>query len=77
MGRIVTRRDRVAGKHGGVSADRLEAWLCEGNALPSKGRRQDVATEIGVTREALYRELSRRRKRLDPGGDRNVVIGKA
>jgi CRP-like cAMP-binding protein len=42
-------------------ADRLDAWLGEGNRLPEKGRWQDVAGELGVTREALYRELSRRR----------------
>lgn len=43
-------------------ADRLDAWLGEGNQLPEKGRWQEVAAELGVTREALYRELSRRRK---------------
>lgn len=42
-------------------ADRLDTWLGEGNALPQKGRWQEVAAELGVTREALYRELSRRR----------------
>jgi CRP-like cAMP-binding protein len=42
-------------------ADRLDAWLGEGNALPEKGSWQNVAAELGVTREALYRELSRRR----------------
>ncbi len=42
-------------------ADRLEAWLAEGNSLPEKGRWQDVAAELGITREALYRELARRR----------------
>jgi CRP-like cAMP-binding protein len=42
-------------------ADRLDAWLCEGNALPDKGQWQDVASELGVTCEALYRELARRR----------------
>lgn len=42
-------------------ADRLDAWLAEGNALPEKGRWQEMAAELGVTREALYRELSRRR----------------
>lgn len=42
-------------------ADRLDTWLGEGNRLPDKGRWQDVAAELGVTREALYRELSRRR----------------
>jgi CRP-like cAMP-binding protein len=42
-------------------ADRLTAWLAEGRALPGKGRWQEVAAELGVTREALYRELARRR----------------
>lgn len=44
-----------------VSA-RLDAWLEAGNALPEKGRWQDVAAELGVSREALYRELARRRQ---------------
>jgi len=39
-------------------ADRLDAWLGEGNALPERGRWQEVAAELGITREALYRELS-------------------
>ncbi len=43
-------------------ADRLEGWLGEGNSLPRKGHWQDVANELGITREALYRELARRRK---------------
>jgi CRP-like cAMP-binding protein len=42
-------------------ADRLDAWLGEGNRLPDKGHWQEVAAELSVTREALYRELSRRR----------------
>ena len=42
-------------------ADRLDAWLAEGQILPEKGRWQEVAAELGVTREALYRELARRR----------------
>jgi CRP-like cAMP-binding protein len=44
-------------------AERMDAWLGEGNALPAKGRLQDVAAELGVTREAFYRELARRRRR--------------
>lgn len=43
-------------------ADRLDAWLGEGNSLPNKGHWQDVASELGVTREALYRELAHRRQ---------------
>jgi CRP-like cAMP-binding protein len=42
-------------------AERLDAWLGEGNVLPDKGRHQDVAAELGVSREAFYRELARRR----------------
>ena len=48
-------------------SERLDAWLDAGNTLPEKGRLQDVAAEISVSREALYRELARRRGR--PGGD--------
>jgi CRP-like cAMP-binding protein len=42
-------------------AERFDAWLDEGHSLPEKGRWKDVAAELGVTREALYRELARRR----------------
>lgn len=42
-------------------AERLDAWQAAGNALPEKGRWQEVAAELSVTREALYRELARRR----------------
>ena len=42
-------------------ADRLDAWLAEGNVFPERGRLQEVAVELGVTREALYREMARRR----------------
>ncbi len=43
--------------------DRLSAWLAwHDNKLPQKGNWRRVAAEIGVSSEALYRELSRRRK---------------
>jgi CRP-like cAMP-binding protein len=42
-------------------ADRLDAWSGAGNRLPDRGRWQEVAAELGITREALYRELARRR----------------
>ena len=44
-------------------ADRLDAWLAEGHAFPERGRQQELAAELGVTREALYREMARRRKK--------------
>jgi len=42
-------------------AERLDAWLEDGSALPQKGLRQELARELGVSPEALYRELARRR----------------
>jgi CRP-like cAMP-binding protein len=42
-------------------ADRLDAWLAEYGPLPEKGEWQSVAYELSVSREALYRELARRR----------------
>jgi CRP-like cAMP-binding protein len=44
-----------------TTAERLDAWLGEGRALPVKGQWQDLAAELGVTRKALYRELAKRR----------------
>lgn len=41
---------------------RLDAWLALHNhEVPPRGRRVELAREIGVSPEALYRELSRRR----------------
>lgn len=40
---------------------RLDAWLGARGALPDKGGWHDLAAELGVTPEALYRELARRR----------------
>lgn len=42
-------------------AERLDAWTAEYGALPDKGQWQGLADEISVSREALYRELARRR----------------
>jgi len=42
-------------------SERLDAWLGEAGALPEKGGWTHLADELGVTREALYRELARRR----------------
>ena len=44
--------------------ERLDAWLASGRALPPKGAWQDVAAELGVTREALYRHLATRPDRI-------------
>jgi CRP-like cAMP-binding protein len=43
--------------------ERLDAWLGENGALPEKGAWTELAAELGVTREALYRELGKRRLR--------------
>ncbi len=44
-------------------ADRLDGWLAwNGGDLPSKGQWKNIAVQIGVSPEALYREISKRRK---------------
>lgn len=47
-------------------AERFAGWLEVNGALPAKGRWKDVAAEIGVTPEALYREIARRGRRSGP-----------
>jgi CRP-like cAMP-binding protein len=43
-------------------AQRVDAWLVlNGGSLPPKGRWRQLASEIGTTPEALYREISVRR----------------
>lgn len=42
-------------------AARLNAWLEAGRTMPTRGALQDLASELGIDREALYRELARRR----------------
>ena len=45
-------------------AERLDAWLsAKDGGLPPKGQWQELASELGVSREALYRELARRSRR--------------
>jgi CRP-like cAMP-binding protein len=43
-------------------SERLDAWLIFRGDLPPKGQWHRLASEIGVTPEALYREIARRRK---------------
>ncbi len=42
--------------------DRLSSWIAWNGSLPGKGQWSNVAQEIGVSPEALYREIARRRK---------------
>ena len=42
--------------------EKLDAWINLFGALPSKGEYTSAANELGVSREALYRELSKRRR---------------
>jgi CRP/FNR family transcriptional regulator, dissimilatory nitrate respiration regulator len=43
-------------------ADRLDGWLAmHDEQMPAKGQWKSIATEIGVTPEALYREIAKRR----------------
>ena len=42
--------------------ERLDGWLeTSGNGLPEKGKWLDLADALGVSPEALYREIARRR----------------
>jgi CRP-like cAMP-binding protein len=42
--------------------ERLDAWLGESRSLPAKGLWYELAMELGVSPEALYRELGKRRR---------------
>lgn len=44
-------------------AARLNAWCAWHGALPSKGHWVNIANEIGVSPEALYREMADRRRK--------------
>ena len=48
-------------------AERLSAWLDVNDRSPSERRWVDVAAEIAVSPEALYRELARRRRHTNHG----------
>ncbi len=44
-------------------AERVDAWVeLNGGVLPAKGGWRHLAAEVGVSPEALYRELARRRR---------------
>jgi hypothetical protein len=43
-------------------AARIDSWTDWHGALPEKGRWVTVAQQIGVSPEALYREMAKRRK---------------
>ena len=45
-------------------SQKLDVWLETNINLPQKGQLQTLAQTLGVTREALYRELSKRRGKM-------------
>jgi CRP-like cAMP-binding protein len=47
---------------------RLNAWIGWNKTLPEKGRWRRIADEIGVSPEALYREIAKRRDRRSRSG---------
>jgi len=54
-------------------AERLEAWLVwQDGQLPPRGQWQTLASEIGVSREALYRALAQMRRSGDHGKNRRM-----
>ncbi len=56
-------------------AERLNAWIALNGGMPSKGRWRDVAAEIDVSPEALYRELARRRPSSSRSIERPLRLG--
>lgn len=56
-------------------AERLDAWAEAGGTIPGRGAWQGLAAELGVSREALYRELARRRDRM--AGPRSAPMARA
>jgi CRP-like cAMP-binding protein len=44
-------------------AQRLDMWLLQNGTLPEKGNWKQIASEIGTSPEALYRELTARSTR--------------
>ena len=63
LGREVMRmRSRVEILRRRTVQDRLDGWFAlNGGALPAKGNWRSIADDIGVSPEAFYRELQRRR----------------
>ncbi len=49
---------------------RLKAWIAWNGALPPRGQWHMIATEIGVSAEAFYREIARARRADDTAGAR-------
>ena len=48
-------------------AERLDAWIAwNGEGIPPRGTWRTVASEMGTSPEALYRELARRRRAQSP-----------
>lgn len=63
LGREVQRmRARVELLARRTVAERLNGWLALNGELPDRGNWRTVAEDIGVSPEALYRELQRRRE---------------
>lgn len=48
-------------------AQRLDAWMTwKDGVFPRKGEWKTIASQLGVSPEALYREIAKRRRRM-PG----------
>jgi CRP-like cAMP-binding protein len=64
-GEVQRTRSRVEVLTRRTVAERLDGWLAlHDEGLPALGQRRWLAEEIGVSPEALYRELARRRRTL-------------
>jgi CRP-like cAMP-binding protein len=50
-------------------AERVDAWRALSGSIPDRGSWKQVAQEIAVSPEALYRDLARRRAKARLAGD--------
>lgn len=57
---VRTAREQVALLALRTVAERLDAWLLMHQSLPARGQWRILATQLGVSAEALYREIAKR-----------------
>ena len=56
-------------------AERLDAWMAwNGGSAPRKGEWKLVANQIGISPEALYREIARRRVRREGASSQSMQV---
>ena len=74
-GEVRRTRERIEILSRRTVAERLDTWLAfNGGALPPRGARRPIADDIGVSPEAFYRELQRRRQSSAPAPHSHSIV---